>query len=191
MATDTTTHVSPAEYLAAERDPTNDVRHEWIDGETREMTGASQPHGVLTATLTGLLFLALRGTRWVVIPNDLKVRVPDGPYYYPDVVVTPDPPRFEDDRRDIVLDPVVLFEVLSPSTESFDRGEKLDAYRRIPTLTDYVLVDQEVRRISRYARTGDHWELVVVRDDTAVVRLPSIGCELSLADVYERVPGDA
>lgn len=187
MATDTSTIVSREEYLAAERSAPR-MRSEWIDGEVREMTGATHAHNVLCVNLVTLLAGALRGRDFFAYANDMKVRIPKGPYYYPDVVVVPDPPAFEDDRRDIVFNPLVVVEVLSPSTEEVDRSEKLDAYRSIPSVTDYLLMAQDTCRVDQHTRgENDRWGLTIHRELVDVVRLPSLGCEVPLRDVYERV----
>lgn len=189
MSTDLTTYVTAAEYLAAEREsPLR--RSEWIDGEVRQMGGASFPHNFIVSNLVIALGAALRGQPFFVLFNDMKTRVPDGPYYYPDVVVTPDPPTAEDDHRDVVTNPVVVIEVLSPSTEAIDRREKLGNYFRIPSLTDCVLVAQTGCWVERYARGNDEpGEPTVLTSLDDVLAFESIGCELRLADVYDRVPG--
>jgi Uma2 family endonuclease len=181
-----TTYVTAEEYLERERAAWNS-KSEWIDGEVRVMTGAKLAHNTICFTLAGLLFPQLKGRPFLGCPGDMKVRIPDGPYYYPDLVIAPDPPEFEDGREDIVLNPVVVVEVLSPSTEEFDRGRKLDDYRRLPSLRDYLLVDQFEARIDHYVRSGEVWDLAIVTDLAGVVRLPAIGCELPLAEVYDRI----
>lgn len=191
MATDaTTTFVTREEYLLAERESA-ESKCEWIDGEVREMSGATLAHVVIVWNLAGLLRDALRRRPLLALPNDMKVRVPDDAYFYPDLVVVPDPPEFEDERRDIVRNPVVVFEVLSPSTEGYDRGEKLDAYRRVPTLRDYVLVAQDERRIDHFTLHEDGvWRSNVLRGTEETLTLASLACELPLAEVYDRVFAD-
>jgi Uma2 family endonuclease len=188
LATDTATYVTPEEYLAAERDAAN-TKHEWIDGETREMTGAKHAHIVIVGNVLALVHGRLKGRSFVPYSNDMKVRIPNEPfYYYPDIAIAPDPPEFEDGHEDIILNPLVVVEVLSPSTEEIDRSEKLDNYRRIPSLVDYLLVEQDECRIDHYSRLADgRWPLAVHRDPGAVVRLDAIGCQLVLREVYDRV----
>lgn len=186
VSTDLTTYVSPEEYLERERAATNS-KSEWVDGEIREMVGAKYAHNLICFNLIGLLYVALKGRPFTANPGDMKIRVPSGPFYYPDIAITPAPPTFEDDREDIVLDPIVVVEVLSPSTEAFDRSRKLDDYRSIPSLRDYVLVDQGEVRIDHYTRVDDGWTMTIVEDLAGTLSLPSIGCELNLVDVYDRV----
>ena len=183
MATVTAT-VSPAEYLAAER--LAEEKHEYVDGEVRLMAGASRLHNVLAGLIVTLLNNALVSKRFEVYPGDMRVRIPDGPYYYPDVVVAPSPPALEDEAQDTLLNPVLVVEVLSPSTEAIDRGEKLDNYRLIPSLSDYLIVSQDRVRIDHYSRlSATEWRLVSHTGD-ATIRLPAIGGELCLADIYAR-----
>jgi Uma2 family endonuclease len=186
MATDQALRLTPQEYLAFERRA--GAKHEYADGELREMVGASLPHNLIACRISSLLDRDLAGRPFLVCQSDLRVRVPGGPYYYPDVVVAPSPPRLEDEEADTLLDPLVIAEVLSPSTEEYDRGEKLDGYRRIPSLTDYLLVSQDRVRVDHYRRSGTEWTLRIVTGRTASIPFPELGCELALVRVYENVP---
>jgi Uma2 family endonuclease len=184
MATDQATRLSPAEYLAFERDaPT---KHEYVDGELREMSGARRPHVLIAGNVHLIFGNALRRKPYEVYDADMRIRIPDGPYYYPDVTVAPSPPDLEDDHVDTLLNPLVLVEVLSPSTEEIDRGEKLDNYRRIPSLADYLMVAQDQVRVDHYRRSGKGWQLRVYKSLTDRVPFPDFGCELPLAEIYDR-----
>lgn len=191
MATDvvtpaTTEAISPEEYLACER--ASEWKHEWIGGDVREMTGGNRSHATIAGNLQGMLWSILKGRPFSAYPSDMRVRIPDGPYYYPDVVVAPDPPRLEDEHRDTLLNPLVVVEVLSPSTESIDRGEKLDNYGRIASVTDYLLVSQDRVRVDHCRREGEGvWRVTIVTDPRARIALEAIGCELPLAEIYDRV----
>lgn len=194
MATDTLTTDAPAtyvtreEYLAMERSPENRIRHEWIDGEVRDMSGASHFHGLVVGNVSFHLMSSLKGRPYVVHSHDMKVRIPDSAYYYPDLVVVPHPPEFEDERSDIVLNPLVVVEIPSPSTQSVDRGEKLDGYRRIPSLTDYLIVTRERPSVDHWSNRDDgEWRLDILEDLTAEATLSSLECTLPLAAVYERL----
>ncbi|HEX6985035.1 MAG TPA: Uma2 family endonuclease [Planctomycetaceae bacterium] len=177
--------LSPAEYLAREREA--ETRSEYIDGELRPMAGASLLHNLIVLKLGTLLATLLADKPFLVCVNDLRVRIPDGPYYYPDAVVAPSPPEMEDAEQDTLLNPLVVVEVLSPSTEAIDRGEKLDNYRLIPSLADYLIVFQDRMRVEHYSRvSADEWRLVT-RDRAAdAIPLSALGVELKLADVYGR-----
>ncbi len=188
MATDLKTYVTPEEYLAGER-ASVDVKHEWIDGELREMNGATRAHNLLTKNLVVAFENRVGDNGFDVYPGDMRVRVPDGPYYYPDVVVAAEPPVFEDGHLDTLRNPLVIAEVLSPSTESIDRGEKLEGYSRVASLRDLLLVSQHSLRIDHYHREsdGENWQLVLATDESVELRFPVVDCRVPLADVYKRV----
>jgi Uma2 family endonuclease len=150
------------------------------------------------------LGLQLRGTPCRAFSKDTKVRcgpyrshTREGLYAYPDLVVVCGPSQYHDQVRDVLLNPTVIVEVLSPSTEAFDRGDKLYRYRRwIPTLTDYVLVAQDRPMIDHYQRTPTgspapqeqtRWELETLEGLDPHLHLPSIACTVPLAEVYERI----
>jgi Uma2 family endonuclease len=185
MATGQAVRLTPQEYLAFERRA--ETKHEYIDGELREMTGASRRHVLIAGNIHGLLWNALRGRPFEVYEADMRVRIPNGPYYYPDVTVAPSPPQLEDEVADTLLNPLVVVEVLSPSTEGYDRGEKLDNFRLIPSLAHYLVVAQDRVGVDHYRRTAPRWPLRVFTALTDRVPLPELGCELPLAEAYERV----
>jgi Uma2 family endonuclease len=110
-----------------------------------------------------------------------------GPYFYPDVIVARDEPRFADDRSDSLLNPTVIIEVLSPTTQAYDRGEKFIHYRTVPSLREYVVVAQNTARIERFVRQGDFWLLAESAGLEASVSLETIACTLELSSVYCKV----
>jgi Uma2 family endonuclease len=191
------------EYLAFER--ASEERHEYLDGviyamdgsaSPQAMAGESEDHGTICMNLSGILFAQLRGTPCRAFSKDTKVRcgpyrshTREGLYAYPDLVVVCGPRQYHDQARDVLLNPTVLVEVLSPSTEAIDRGDKLHRYRRwLPTLTDYVLVAQDRPVIDHYHRTtAGQWELETLEGLDAYLHLSSIACTVPLADVYERI----
>lgn len=185
MATDQAVRLSPEEYLDFERRAL--TKHEYVDGELREMTGASRPHVLIAGNIHILLGNALRGKKFEIYEADMRVRIPDGPYYYPDVTVAPSPPRLEDDAADTLLNPLLIVECLSPSTRRIDRGEKLDNYRRIESLTEYLIVAQDRIWVDRYFKTAAGWQIEEYSDLSERIPLPGLACELPLAEVYERV----
>lgn len=175
--------LSPAEYLGFERQAKE--RHEYVDGKLRHRHGASLRHNLIAGLVATLLNNALAERPFVVCVNDLRVRIPVGPYYYPDAVVAPSPPQMEDAEQDTLLNPLVVVEVLSPSTEAIDRREKLDSYRLIPSLTDYLIVFQDQKRVEHYSRvSAGEWRLVSRDSADDVVTLTSLGVELKLGDLY-------
>jgi Uma2 family endonuclease len=184
------------EYLAFER--AAEERHIYVDGEVFAMAGESDPHGIITSNLHGLLFMQLDDSPCQLRIKDTKVRSgplpksprrPAGLYSYPDIVVICDEPKYLDEFKDVLLNPKVIFEVLSESTESFDRGTKLQRLRKHnPTLTDYVLVSQDKPQIEHFHREkSGKWTHEIYEGLSAVVKLESIKCRLKASDVYKRV----
>ena len=190
MATDPVQHLSPGEYLAFER--RGETKHEYAGGEVFAMTGASLGHNVIVAHLVAELDVQFRGRPCRVFASDLRVAVsPDGPFYYPDVVALCAEPRLLDDERDTLLNPEVVIEVLSPSTEAFDRGLKFSHYRAIPSVREVVFVAQDRARVEHFAcRDDDQWLLTDHAGLEAAVELPAVGCRLELARVYDKVEID-
>jgi Uma2 family endonuclease len=187
MATQTIAYVTPDEYLASER--LSETRSEYLDGVVCPMTGGSLTHIQITSNLTAELSVQLRSRPCRVLAIDLKVRMPDSrKFFYPDVTVVCDEPQFHDDRRDIILNPVLIVEVLSPSTEAFDRGAKFQAYQTIESLKEYVLAAQDSPTIEQYVRQGDgRWAYTVVKGLEGSIVLPSVECTLNLSAVYDKV----
>jgi Uma2 family endonuclease len=177
---------TPAEYLARER--VAETKSEYLNGEILAMTGASIPHNYITLNLGGELRQQLRGKGCSTFVNDVRVRVcRTGLYTYPDVMVVCGPLSFDDDRRDTILNPIVIVEVLSPTTEAYDRGEKFRQYRRLESLREYVLVAQDTAHIERYVRQGDLWVLSEMTGLDAVLSLEAVDCTVPLATIYEQV----
>jgi Uma2 family endonuclease len=182
------------EYLAFER--ASDERHEYLDGVIYAMAGESPDHGRICVNLVATLVARLRGSNCEVFSKDTKVccgpyraHTREGLYAYPDLVVVCGAMQFHGQAEDVLVNPQVIVEVLSPSTEAFDRGEKFHRYRRwLPTLTDYVLVGQDRPVIDHYHRAEDGlWMLQTLEDLEARLALETIGCTVPLAEVYERI----
>jgi Uma2 family endonuclease len=184
------------EYLALERD--SEERHEYLDGEIFAMAGESEQHGDISVNFVSELRGQLRGGPCRVWTKDVKVRSGPAPrpfqnrkglFSYPDFVVVCGERQYQDEYKDVLLNPTVVIEVLSPSTEAFDRGEKFRRYRMFnPSLTDYVLVSQTAPSIDHYRRQANHeWVLISLNGLAASLHLASINCTLSLADIYDRV----
>jgi len=171
-----------AEYLALEA--ASDTRHEYLNGEIFAMAGGTPEHGALAANVIRLLGTALLDRPCVVYTSDVRIRVlATGLNTYPDVSVTCGAIERDPQDASTIVNPVVLVEVLSDSTEAYDRGEKFAHYRRIPSLRDYLLVSQHEARIEHYRRNDDGtWTLRDVAS-SETVRL-SIGCELPVGAVY-------
>ena len=187
MAVHSKLYLTPQQYLALER--ASEERSEYLDGEMVAMTGVSRNHALIAVNLGRELSSQLLDRPCEVYASDLRVQVsPTGLYTYPDVVVVCGEPRFEDEQLDTLLNPTVLIEVLSPTTESYDRGKKFEHYRTLDSLAEYLLVSQDHPRIERYLRQNDGlWLFGDAAGLDAVLTLPSIGCDLRLAGVYAKV----
>lgn len=175
------------DYLAWERQ--QETRHEYLDGHVFAMTGASRRHNLLCGNLFAAIHRQLRGKPCEIYANDMRVKVSEsGMYTYPDLAAACGEPRFEDQAIDTLLNPVLIVEVLSDSTERYDRGVKFTHYRSLPSLREYLLVAQTECRVEQYARQpGNHWLLTEYQDLDACIDLESLGCRLILSEVYERV----
>ncbi len=177
-----------AEYLAL--DAASDIRHEFIDGEVLAMVGASEPHSAIASSLNFLLYGGLRGEPCRVYMADMRVKVAAaGDYLYPDLVVVCGEAQFQQDEGSAtLLNPTLILEVLSPSTEARDRGKKFHSYQTLPSLQDYVLVAQAAPRIECFSRGGaGTWVLSQADGLQAEMALPSVRVMLRLAEVYEQV----
>ena len=180
------TYLTPEAYLAWERK--SDTKHEYLRGAIIAMSGASYQHTLITMNISGELYIQLKGTACTVHTNDMRVRTsPETSYFYPDVVVVCDKPRFEDNAFDTLLNPIVLVEVLSPSTEAYDRGEKFKHYQQLTSLREYILVSQDEVRVEHYRQQETQWKPTEFRSLENVLSLASIDCELSLSDIYSQV----
>jgi len=186
MSTVQTDLLSPAEYLEIERH--SEIKHEYINGRMYALPGASEPHIDISLNIVGALRAQMRGRPCKAWAMDMRVNInPTGRYTYPDVVAVCGERRFEDSEVDTLLNPTVIVEVLSDSTQSYDRGEKFDHYRKIESLREYVLVAQNSMRIDHYALRDGQWVFSALTAAEERLSLSSIGCEVGLAEIYEDV----
>lgn len=187
---------SVEEYLVLERE--SEERHEYLDGEVYLMASESPEHGAICMNLSVSIGSQLRGTPCQAFAKDTKVRsgripLPGNPmkglFSYPDLLVVCGDLQFHDQFRDVLLNPTLIVEVLSDSTEAFDRGEKFRRYRTwLPTLTDYLLVAQDKPLIDHYHRVeASKWELIPIEGLEASLHLELLNCTLRLVEVYERI----
>ncbi len=179
--------LSPEEYLALERRAA--TRSEYHDGETFAMTGGTRGHSLAIVNVASELRQRLKSSPCEVYQSDLRVRVgAANAYVYPDVAVAWPPIELEDAQGDTLLNPVLIVEVLSDSTEAYDRGRKFAWYRQIPSLRDYLLVSQREARVDHYTRTDDGaWLLRAADGLDAVLHLQALDCELPLREIYAKV----
>lgn len=174
------------EYLTLERQAT--TKSEFFDGEIYAMAGASHKHVLIEGNIIRELGNRLKGKPCEVMTSNMRVRVRStGLYTYPDASVVCGRPEFDDVQGDTLLNPTVLFEVLSPSTEAYDRGEKFSQYRQLPSLQEYVLVSQDKVLVEKYRRMGELWMMNDARTLDGVLRLESIDCEVPLSEIYYQV----
>ena len=180
------TYLTPEEYLAFERKAT--TKHEYLNGQIVAMSGASFAHNFLTMNVANQLYNQLMEGECQVAASDMRVKVTEiDSYFYPDVVVVCGEPVPEDNVFDTLLNPTVIVEVLSPSTETYDRGEKFEHYQQIDSLKDYILISQDKVHVEHYCRQGTRWLQTEFQELSDVLLLRSIDCELRLQDVYRRV----
>ena len=186
MASQPKRYYTPEEYLALER--AADYKSEYVAGEIFAMAGASVDHNTIAGNIFRLLGNQFQGRPCRVFMSDLRVQIAaTAMYTYPDVVAVCGPLELASGPRDTLLNPTVIVEVLSPSTEAYDRGAKFDHYWRLPSLTEYVLVAQDQVRVEHFARQGDGWLLTVARALDETLRLPSLDAILPLAAIYENI----
>lgn len=187
MSTQPNIYLSPEEYLALERQA--DYKSEYFDGVVYALAGASERHNLITLNAATDLVFQLRGRPCRAYSNDMKVRLPDSrKFFYPDVVVVCGQPQFHDERTDAILNPLLIIEVLSESTEAFDRGGKFQAYQRLESLQEYILISQNRPLIEQYVRQSEEvWKYTAAIGLESSLSLPSIECTLNLSTVYDKV----
>jgi Uma2 family endonuclease len=177
---------APEEYLALER--AAEFKSEYIDGEIVAMMGGSRAHSLIGSNVLSALHAALREQPCEVHGSDLRVTVADAALYtYPDVTVICGEPVFEDEADDTLMNPVVIVEVLSASTEAYDRGKKFARYRLLPSLRAYVLVSQDQPRVEWYTLSEDGWLLHEANGMDGTVEIAALGSTLALAEIYAKV----
>ena len=172
------------QYLAFER--ASDTKHEFVGGEIFAMAGGRYEHNRIAANVIAMLTAALRGKPCVANTSDMRVRAPDGTAHYPDVSAFCGEPRFSDERRDELLNPSAVVEVLSDSTEAYDRGDKFAHYATIASLRDYVLVSSSRERVDHFVREGDGWKLRSFGPGESL-SLSSLPCSLAVDELYDKV----
>lgn len=187
MPAQPTALVSVAEYLVSER--RRPEKHEFFDGEIYLQAGASIAHNLITANIIGVLHQQLRASSCTVLPSDMRVRTPRRrQYMYPDATIICGSPIFDDEYHDTIVNPIVIIEVLSPSTEQYDRGRKFQAYRTLSTLQEYLLISQMMMRVEHFKRQNDTmWLMIEYTHPDQAIELSSVGCTLPLAELYEKV----
>jgi Uma2 family endonuclease len=179
--------LTPAEYLRIER--AAPYRSEYFAGEMFAMAGGSPRHSLITMNVGSELRNRLKGRPCTAYESNLRIRVSaTGLYTYPGASVICGELEFDDERQDTVLNPTLIVEVLSDSTEAYDRGKKFGHYRQLESLREYLLVAQDRPYLERFLRNADNtWTLTVASGLDQSLELPSIGVTLPLSEVYDKV----
>ncbi len=177
---------TPEQYLALERQAS--YKSEYVNGGIFAMAGASREHNQIAFNIAGELHGQLKNRPCLAYVNDMRVKVSaTGLYTYPDVAAMCGEPQFEDEQMDTLLNPSVIIEILSPSTEAYDRGDKFAHYRRLPSLMEYVLIAQDKVRVEHYIRQDRRWVLTELDGLDDRLGLVSIQCEIPLREIYAKV----
>lgn len=176
------------DYLAVERE-CRDEKHEYVAGQVFALVGATYNHNLIVTNLSVQLSTQLRSRPCAVLSSDMRLRIRTADAcLYPDVLVLCDSPSFHDGRKDVLTDATLVAEVLSPSTEGYDRGGKFALYRALPGLQQYLLIAQDRPAVDVFSRQPDgRWVLDAYTNPDASVPLESVGCTLNLRDLYDKV----
>lgn len=180
-------HLNAHHYF--EQDADSREKLEYFNGQIVAQAGSSARHNLIVANLIGHLYAELRQRDCRVFPSDMRVQAIDQKVYtYPDLSIVCGQPRFSDPGEMTLINPLVIVEILSPSTEAHDRKEKFMYYRRIESLQEYILIDQQTPYVQRYSRQNPHFWYVHLTDDLAgQVTINSIGCTLAMQAIYEGI----
>jgi Uma2 family endonuclease len=175
------------EYLA--REVMSETRHEYINGEIREMTGGKPNHNLILGNFYALLNFALKRQPYRAFVTDQRLWIPDRQIYtYPDVMVMAEPLQFQEGRQDTLINPVLIAEVLSDGTRGYDCGEKFAAYRTIPCFQEYLLIEQDQYSVMHYVKQAEHlWLLQEYTQLQEAIRLKFVDLEISVDDLYAKV----
>jgi len=179
--------LTPAEHLAIEREA--EFKSEYLDGKIYSMANTGMRHNLIAANVIRLLGNQLLERNGHVYPSDMRVKIEAiGKYTYPDVAVVCGDRQFEDDHADVLLNPQLIIEILSPTTEAHDRGKKFEHYQALDSLQTFVLISQESSRVEVYERQDVRtWTYQDFHDPEVLAPLLAIGCELRLAELYAKV----
>ncbi len=179
--------ITREEYLELERD--SKIKHEYFDGEIFAMTGAKPNHNRIQHNISGILWNQMLESPCEAFLSDQRVKIEAiEKYIYPDVSAACDKVEFDGDSPESLLNPVVIIEILSDSTEAYDRGVKFEHYQLIPSLQEYILVSQDRCRVEKFVRSGDgSWNYTAFTNMEQTLKVDSIKCELNLSEIYRRV----
>jgi Uma2 family endonuclease len=184
-------YYSSEEYL--ELEVNSEERHEYIDGQIISMTGGTPNHNKLAGNLYAGILFALKRQPYDVYYTDQRLWIPNRRIHtYPDVMIVKTPLEYEQGRRDTLINPVFIAEVLSKSTKSYDRDEKFAAYRTIPSFQEYILIDQYRMHVEQYFKTENNkWIFSEYEDGDVILSLAAVSFQITLADIYDKVDFNA
>ena len=185
MAVQTKQMMSVADYLAWEAQ--QEVKHEYIDGEIIAMTGGTANHSKIKVNFMLAFGAILDRSEYQIFNSDMQIRVDIGRYVYPDLSIVRGAERFEDEKELVLLNPTLVIEVTSPSSESYDRGDKLSYYVDVPSIEAYLIIDHQRPRADLYTRAEDGWLLRFFSQPEDVIPLGALSCELPLAEIYRGI----
>ncbi len=179
--------ISPEEYLTSER--ASDIKNEYFDGEIFAMAGASREHNQISSNIVRVLGNQLLEKQCGVFSSDMKVKIREiNKYTYPDIVVVCGDEVYDDENNDILLNPIVIIEILSDSTEAYDRGDKFSHYQFISTFFDYILISQYLCKAEKFSRQkNDTWIYSKYNREEDIISIESVGCELPVSEIYRKV----
>ncbi|MBD2163524.1 Uma2 family endonuclease [Calothrix membranacea FACHB-236] len=184
-------YYSPEEYL--ELEVNSEERHEYIDGQIIPMTGGTPNHNQITLNFSGALNFVLKRQPYQAFVTDQRLWIPNKRIHtYPDVMIVKTPLEYQEGRRDTLVNPIFIAEVLSKSTKSYDRDEKFAAYRTIPSFQEYVLIDQYRMHVEQYFKTENNkWIFSEYEDGDVILSLAAVSFQITLADIYDKVDFNA
>lgn len=184
-------YYSPEEYL--ELEVNSEERHEYIDGQIIPITGGTPNHNQIALNLSGALNFLLKRQPYRVFVTDQRLWIPSKQIHtYPDVMVVKTPLEYREGRRDTLINPIFIAEVLSKSTKSYDRDEKFVAYRSISSFQEYIMIDQYKMHVEQYFKTENNkWIFSEYEDGEESLNLASIPCQVLLGDIYDKVDFNA
>jgi Uma2 family endonuclease len=184
-------YYSPEEYL--ELEVNSEERHEYIDGQIIPMTGGTPNHNQIALNFSGALNFTLKRQPYRVFVTDQRLWIPNKRIHtYPDVVVVATPLQLQEGRKDTISNPLMIVEVLSKSTQSYDRAEKFAAYRTIPSFQEYLLIDQYTTHVEQYSKTDNNkWIFSEYENIDMTISLASVSFQIMLEDIYDKVDFEA
>jgi Uma2 family endonuclease len=179
--------ISPEEYLTSERE--SEIRNEYFDGEIFAMAGASREHNQISSNIVRVLGNQLLEKPCSVFSSDMKINIREvGKYTYPDIVVVCEKEEFEDGNNDVLLNPIVIIEILSDSTEAYDRGENFAHYQLLTSFVEYILISQYFYRVEKFTRRDDEtWIYSKYQTAEHIVSIEAVNCEIPVSEIYRKV----